>query len=368
MNEKGNRYAIAALKDKLASLWHAEAHRGTGGAAAQSAQQGCASEIYSGVLPAMSLSNWRYQLALAWLAPFLILVGFAMGHLISGGDLLYCKQTHASSSKSAQNQEPTPAPSTIGDKKDCRDQGTQRDSACQGWRQAEAAEDQACVTRRQFYAGTFIGVMGLLGLMLTVVFTAQAASGAIQAAKAAGASAATADKTLKVMQDTGERQLRAYVCLESGGVTLVRVPGQTSATALEINASVVFRNSGQTPGYRVMTWIRLEVESIRATPFLADPPDPNRNDPRSIIAPQGDVHTACSRALTVDELRAIEAGEKAIFFWGGVEYGDAFDSVPRYFIFNCRMSGRPHKVRDKNTGDTFQGWALMAHPAGYKAN
>lgn len=133
----------------------------------------------------MSRSNWRYYLALGWLAPLAVLLGYGVALIVSGGDLLHCKKPHASGSNATRQQKPISIPEPVKNEFSCRDERSERDEKCQSWRQAEAAEDQACVARRQFYAGAFIGLLGLMGLAGTVIFTKQAADGALQAADAA---------------------------------------------------------------------------------------------------------------------------------------------------------------------------------------
>jgi hypothetical protein len=55
-------------------------------------------------------------------------------------------------------------------------------------------------------------------------------------------------------------------------------------------------------------------------------PDEDRsNDPRSIIAPNSDVNIARVLQLQAGELESIRDGSKAIFFWGWLDYIDAFD-------------------------------------------
>ena len=129
----------------------------------------------------MFSGNWRYHLALGWLAPFLILFGYAVAFLVSGGDLLHCKKANPESSNAASQPKPVAIPEPIKNERDCRDSSSQRDEKCQSWRQAEAAEEQACVARRQFYAGA----IGLFLLFFTLLANAVAGWGAKEAADVA---------------------------------------------------------------------------------------------------------------------------------------------------------------------------------------
>jgi len=105
----------------------------------------------------------------------------------------------------------------------------------------------------------------------------------------------------------------------------------------------------------------------RWAPFAEAPPEERVNDPKSIIAPGGDTHILRRRTLKPGEMDDIREGRKAIFFWGCVDYLDAFEE-PRHFIFNCRMTGREGLLADARTNQSIVGWELLPHPAGYKAN
>lgn len=163
------------------------------------------------------------------------------------------------------------------------------------------------------------------------------------------------------MKDTAERQLRAYVCLHSGSITwdgLYSVVGHAT-----------FKNSGQTPGFGFSTWSKVTIADLDATPFVETPtPDERAVEGRSIIAPQGDAHiNRPMRPVPVlDDFTAVEGGTKAIFFWGRVDYVDAF-RAPRHFIFRCRVTGRPQQ-RVQSGQEIHMGWALAPHTAGYEAN
>lgn len=160
---------------------------------------------------------------------------------------------------------------------------------------------------------------------------------------------------------TAERQLRAYVCLVGGAVVW------KEAFNKYFRAHAIFKNSGQTPGHHLMTWANIVVDDFSATPFIEAPPEARSDDPRSIIAPQGETHISRIRRMEDGDLADIRSGKKAIFFWGCVDYIDAFDQR-RYFIFNCRMYGVDVFIPSGEVGKDDLGWELVPHPAGYKAN
>jgi len=275
-----------------------------------------------------------------------------VARLISGGDVLYCKEPDQGSSNAAEKPDSIAVPKALNDKRNCRDPRSQRDNECQSWRQAEAAEDQACVARRQFYVGVFIGLWGLIGLAGTVIFTKQAADGALAAAKAAEASADTADKTLLATQATAKRQLRAYVTIVGGHMRVKNVNGQPS---LEI--FIQFKNSGQTPGERLATWRDKAIGNPKDRPFT-DAPPPDKRGPTSIIGPGATADlTTFIIGVSNDDGNAIIRGAKRVFVWGEIGYRDIFGK-DHFLRFKCTNS-------DHNTDGV---WALAPHEDGYETD
>jgi ABC-type multidrug transport system fused ATPase/permease subunit len=64
-------------------------------------------------------------------------------------------------------------PNTVDTQPDCKDPRAQRNNECQSWRQAEAAEEQTCIARRQFWTGTLISIIGLLVLLFSINYAAR---------------------------------------------------------------------------------------------------------------------------------------------------------------------------------------------------
>ncbi len=114
-----------------------------------------------------------------------------------------------------------------------------------------------CTQRRMAVAAEEQGRLNIIGLVLLIatlyatakaaIFTGHAVIATQDAATAAQTSAATANSTLKQMEITAERQLRAYVHLDH-----VRIEDPLGTP--KIRARI--KNFGQTPGYDVQFWMR----------------------------------------------------------------------------------------------------------------
>lgn len=156
---------------------------------------------------------------------------------------------------------------------------------------------------------------------------------------------------------SSERQLRAYVVIASGGITLVNL----REGGLGIQIHIILKNSGKTPGYRFSTWYqRPEILDPDANPFTDSTPLEKRNG-SSIIGPGADVNLSWTLVSTPELRSDIESGKKRIFVWGGADFVDAFGEN-RFFIF-----------RDINgLGPSFalagHQLALTPHKLGYDAN
>ena len=176
-----------------------------------------------------------------------------------------------------------------------------------------------------------------LGLLFgTLVFTGWAAWSARRAAIAthsaaiaAETSAATANNTLKSMEGTSERQLRAYV-----GVSKVEVDklGVGHKTRLRIT----IKNFGQTPAYAVRRWADMKVADRSETSF----PDDDDDGGARTMNP-GDSFILSSRHeidLTQDDMDRLKADTARIFLWGRLTYDDVFGS-PHEATFRFEYGG-----------------------------
>jgi hypothetical protein len=146
--------------------------------------------------------------------------------------------------------------------------------------------------------------------------------------------------TIGVMIQTSRRQLRAYVFPESAGLfegTMATppMPEHTNKPGIILN----FKNSGQTPAYKVVSWAQIDVLPRDQEPRLIAPPlveqfttniGPGSVMPKTLWA---------TRPLTPDEITEVLHTTKIIYVYGRIEYQDAF-SRKRWTNFRLAYAGR----------------------------
>ena len=162
--------------------------------------------------------------------------------------------------------------------------------------------------------------------------------------------------TIGVMRSSAQRQLRAYVGIVGGEMTYINLI--EGGYGLDIH--IMLKNFGQTPGYKLTTWIKPpQILDKGVIPF--DEPIPiNERNGESFLGPGGEFHIRWTIPIADTDLASINDGSKKIFVWGGLDFIDAFRRQ-RHFIF--RMINSNLTVR--TIGERF---ALQPHKAGYDAN
>ena len=135
-------------------------------------------------------------------------------------------------------------------------------------------------------------------------------------------------------EDTAERQLRAYAWAQTK-------PTRNISGNFEIQT--IIKNTGQTPAHEVQSWTM--------TDFF-DHPLPSghafKSAPAVLVGPEfvvnpGSEHSMNTRretAIPDDDIAAIEAGTKGLYYWGEVRYRDAFNEI-RYSRFRFRWNKEP---------------------------
>lgn len=158
---------------------------------------------------------------------------------------------------------------------------------------------------------------------------------------------------VKGSEETAERQLRAYVAIQSG-----RIDHAVVDNAPGFRVQIQLKNSGLTPAYGFTTWVmEPKILPVDAIPF--GPPRPlSERTGSSIMGPGADTWINWYARFSGSDLDDIRTGKKAIFVWGGADYTDAFGKR-RYFIFRDMMTG---------TEENPAVWALKPHRLGYDAN
>jgi hypothetical protein len=163
------------------------------------------------------------------------------------------------------------------------------------------------------------------------LFTAVLAISTIYLWAVAKKTADAAKRAVELSDITAERQLRAYVTVIAGGMTLINL----IEGGIGVRVHVSLKNSGQTPGYKFTTWIKPpQVLDDNADPFTEPTPIDKRTG-SSIIGPGAEVHL--NQIIKIDQPTAglLASGAKRVFVWGGADFVDAFGKK-RYFIFRDR--------------------------------
>jgi hypothetical protein len=145
--------------------------------------------------------------------------------------------------------------------------------------------------------------------------------------------------TIGVMVLNGRRQLRAYVFIENAGLyegTMLNPPMAVHQN--EPGIVINFKNTGQTPAYRVISWTRIEIaepinEEKLVVPPLAEIYPTN-------LGPGGTMPKTLwfGRALTPGEITDIATGVRAIYVYGRLEYYDAFKRK-QHTVFRAKYAG-----------------------------
>ena len=116
-----------------------------------------------------------------------------------------------------------------------------------------------------------------------------------------------------------ERQLRAYVMIESVAITGIG-DGQKP------DIHITIKNSGQSPASHVTHWAKLGFSTFPEMSGPIPERNPNENLPESAMAPGGTVGiiTGVDLALNGATIRAIQAETHALYVKGEIRYTDAF--------------------------------------------
>ena len=161
-----------------------------------------------------------------------------------------------------------------------------------------------------------------------MVATAIAALAAASAAKAANAS-------VRVSEETAERQLRAYISIEPDTV-LNWARYKTHRILVRLHAN----NVGQTPGADTKYEFAMDVLPNPLPPGFAFGPPDRVHDANNTIFPRTDqglpVFLGFHRTLTDQEYNDINSDKARLHAWGVLHYVDAFgaDHTTK-FTFSC---------------------------------
>jgi hypothetical protein len=145
--------------------------------------------------------------------------------------------------------------------------------------------------------------------------------------------------TRRVMRQTARRQLRAYVFVNGGSITLVGGQGNTfdliaqsfpTAPMVFVQVHTVFKNCGQTPGYDFRIRRKVDIFDTDA-PCFTEISD--RTDPQ-IVGPDIEIDITALRQIDREEFEAVKSGVKSIFSWGQIDYVDVFGDHQFYRFYH----------------------------------
>ncbi|MCP1844036.1 hypothetical protein J2R78_007003 [Bradyrhizobium sp. USDA 4538] len=144
-----------------------------------------------------------------------------------------------------------------------------------------------------------------------------AASAAKESADAAKLQAAVASGTLQTMQDTAERQLRAYVGVDNASIKQVETGSPEVA--------VYIKNFGQTPAHDVKMWIHMWIERHPLRVKLPEPP-PDLPTSTAVLYPGSEVIFYANKIPPVPApaIPALGTAEGTVYVYGAIRYRDVF--------------------------------------------
>jgi hypothetical protein len=166
-------------------------------------------------------------------------------------------------------------------------------------------------------------------------------------ADAAKQSADAAKSAIELSNKIAERQLRAYIPIDTAQVT---INGQT------LKAVIGVKNSGQTPAYDLTAKTRLQTQPIGAyIPVQFEDVEASK----AIVGPNVTIHPTATLTIPTDStvvLPALRNGTHIIYVVGHIEYRDIFDTL-RHIDFRLRSNSFENGV-----------WILEPAPDGNNAD
>jgi hypothetical protein len=152
-------------------------------------------------------------------------------------------------------------------------------------------------------------------------------------------------KLVRGANETAERELRAYVCVESSSGAESRE--DPSWPTFKIEA----KNFGKTPAFDVITWIGVAVQEYPMTSEFPNPPDEEPQS-KTILGPECNTTLIGTfrRKPNAFEVGAVNNGTGAIYVQGRVDYKDAFGK-PRFTTFCLVWRGAIKGLQQYKSGN-----------------
>lgn len=192
---------------------------------------------------------------------------------------------------------------------------------CQQWRTAEAAEKTAAAAQRNLGQTRLLMLIGaiatllLLLMFIPIVMAALAARRAARPAVGGGAPAPTED-------GTREDELRAYLDVDK--MEFIETPESEGV----VKVKVTFRNSGQTPAFKLKSAVEVGIRDISDEDLLPVMPLPDRSA-LDAARPRVGRDATATEIVQCDSTPSLADrvmnGDATILVWGFAEYMDVFD-------------------------------------------
>jgi hypothetical protein len=195
-------------------------------------------------------------------------------------------------------------------------------------------------------------------LFLTLIVIADQTAQTKKAAEAARDSVIEAKNSLSLSRDTAQRQLRAYVCVESA---FLKFPERNIT-----EPRVYFKNSGQTPAYNVRGWIHTWFAEYPPQEVFPVPPH-DFVMAKTILGPGTKTTFVAARKSVEPQLAEfLGTPQLTLYVYGEVHYNDAFgiDRTTKYRLIH----GGPEGIRKITGKDGMaEKWILMPDTHGNEA-
>jgi hypothetical protein len=187
---------------------------------------------------------------------------------------------------------------------------------CQQWRTAEAAEKEAAASERTLGLTRLLMLLGALATLLLLLAFIPLTMGALASRRASRAGtpayAAPTDR---------EDELRAYVDVDK--IEFIETPESEGI----VKVKITFRNSGQTPAFKVKSAAQVGIRDVSDEDLLSVMPLPNRaqNAARPRLGRDATDVTIVECDSTASLADRVMNGDATILVWGFAEYEDVFD-------------------------------------------
>ena len=135
------------------------------------------------------------------------------------------------------------------------------------------------------------------------------------AANSSEQSARAAQRAAAIMDQTAERQLRAYVLASECKISAIESIAE---------ASVIAQNYGQTPAYELESWIGIRLRKFPVTDDLFETEAAPISKAAHGAGATFTMNCKAKRALTQEELAGIRDGSWGYFVVGAITYKDIF--------------------------------------------